>query len=238
MRGDRSGPRKNASEAMGRQIKRPPRSKNKKSDRVDAFAIGGCFMTAMPATRVISLAAVDKSDAPDDLNQIDSEILIEVVLLGLMPDREAVVAIVSMTAEDESRIIQWQTTMPHQQFSELLTMRSIINLPKNLDGVQTDQSYAKPLGQFSANDRTLRNVLAVSGKAIAKFWKLKFFTDKETTLITIKYLKKVADLLPELWKSEALKLASELERRTFKSLKLKRQTLLFCELTAELITTI
>ena len=195
-------------------------------------------MIATPATRVISLAAVDKSDAPDDLNQIDSEILIEVVLVGVIPDREEVVAIVSMTAEDQSRIIQWQTTMPHKQFVRLFTMRSIINLPKDAEVVQTEQIHASPSAQFSANDRKLRNVLAASGKALAKFWESKSHTDKKTTLLTIKYLKKVAELLPELWKSEALKLAEELERRIFKSPKLKRQTLILCELTAELIQTI
>ena len=41
-----------------------------------------------PATRVIALAHVDKNDAPEEINQIDPDILVEVVLMGIIPDSE------------------------------------------------------------------------------------------------------------------------------------------------------
>lgn len=188
-----------------------------------------------PATRVIALAHVDKTDAPEEINQIDPEILVEVVLMGIIPDSEDMIAVVCMTAEDQHRNISWQTTIPHQQFSDLVKMRSIINLPKSGEGVKNDQIGNPGLGQHLTKDRSARNLLAISGKAIAKFWKAKFFTDKETTRLTIKYLRKVSDLLPDLWKAEATELANRLEKIQFKSPRLKREVASLCNFTADLM---
>jgi len=188
-----------------------------------------------PATRVIALAHVDKNDAPDELNQIDPDTLVEVVLMGVIPDSEEVIAVVCMTAEDQHRNISWQTTMPHKQFSDLVKMRSIINLPKSGDAVQNDQMGKPKFGKSLTKDRTTRSLLAISGKVIAKFWKAKTFTDKETTRLTIKYLRRVSDLLPDLWKLEATQLANKLEKILFKSPRLKREVASLCNFTADLI---
>jgi len=188
-----------------------------------------------PATRVIALAYVDKNDAPEEINQIDPDILVEVVLMGVIPDSEEMIAVVCMTAEDQHRNISWQTTISHKQFSDLVKMRSIINLPKNSDGVQNDQIGKPGLGHHLTKDRTARSLLAISGKAIAKFWKAKTFTDKETTRLTVKYLRKVSDLLPDLWKAEATELANRLEKIQFKSPRLKRKVASLCNFTADLM---
>ena len=188
-----------------------------------------------PATRVIALAHVDKNDAPEEINQIDPDILVEVVLMGIIPDSEEMIAVVCMTAEDQHRNISWQTTIPHKQFSDLVKMRSIINLPKSGDGVQNNQIGKPGLGQHLTKDRTARNLLAISGKAIAKFWKAKTFNDKETTRLTVKYLRKVSDLLPDLWKAEATELANRLEKIQFKSPRLKREVASLCNFTADLM---
>lgn len=191
-----------------------------------------------PATRVIALSNVDSSDAPEELNQLDPAILVEVVLVGLIPDCENIIAIVCMTAEDENKVIQWNTTLPHKQFESLLMMRSIVNLPKNAEGVKTEMTCAPQFGQMSAKERAVKRGLVVSGRAIAKFWKAQMWINFSTTQLTVKHLRKVADLLPDLWKTDAMQLAQKLEEVFFKSPKLKREVITFCNFTADLLETI
>ena len=190
-----------------------------------------------PAVRVIALSNINSDDAPDDVIRMRPDLLVEVTMLGFVPDGDEATAVVCLTAEDEQDSISWMTQMPHKEFVQLVKMRELVNQPSDISSLDLDRSPGTKSTQSESENHKKREGIAKSGVAIANLWKRKRIQSLKEVELTIKYLKEAANFLPEIWKKEALEIAEELDNKFFTLRRLRKSVELFCSFSAEVIST-
>jgi len=190
-----------------------------------------------PAVRVIALSNINGDDAPDDVIRMRPDLLVEVTMLGFVPDGDEATAVVCLTAEDEQDSISWMTQMPHKEFVQLVKMRELVNQPSDISSLDLDKSPGTKSTQGESENHKKREGIAKSGVAIANLWKRKRIQSLKEVELTIKYLKEAANFLPEIWKKEALEIAEELDNKFFTLRRLRKSVELFCSFSAEVIST-
>jgi hypothetical protein len=190
-----------------------------------------------PAVRVIALSNINSDDAPDDVIRMRPDLLVEVTMLGFVPDGDEATAVVCLTAEDEQDSISWMTQMPHKEFVQLVKMRELVNQPSDISSLDLDKSPWTKSTQGESENHKKREGIAKSGVAIANLWKRKRIQSLKEVELTIKYLKEAANFLPEIWKKEALEIAEELDNKFFTLRRLRKSVELFCSFSAEVIST-
>jgi hypothetical protein len=190
-----------------------------------------------PAVRVIALSNINSDDAPDDVIRMRPDLLVEVTMLGFVPDGDEATAVVCLTAEDEQDSISWMTQMPHKEFVQLVKMRELVNQPSDISSLDLDKSPGTKSTQGESDNHKKREGIAKSGVAIANLWKRKRIQSLKEVELTIKYLKEAANFLPEIWKKEALEIAEELDNKFFTLRRLRKNVELFCSFSAEVLST-
>jgi hypothetical protein len=190
-----------------------------------------------PAVRVIALSNINSDDAPDDVIRMRPDLLVEVTMLGFVPDGDEATAVVCLTAEDEQDSISWMTQMPHKEFVQLVKMRELVNQPSDISSLDLDKSPWTKSTQGESENHKKREGIAKSGVAIANLWKRKRIQSLKEVELTIKYLKEAANFLPEIWKKEALEIAEELDNKFFTLRRLRKSVELFCSFSAEVLST-
>jgi len=190
-----------------------------------------------PAVRVIALSNINKDDAPDDVIRMRPDLLVEVTMLGFVPDGDEATAVCCLTAEDEQDSISWMTQMPHKEFVQLVKMRELVNQPSDISSLDLDKSPGTKVTQGESENHKKREGIAKSGVAIANLWKRKRIQSLKEVELTIKYLKEAANFLPEIWKKEALEIAEELDNKFFTLRRLRKNVELFCSFSAEVLST-
>ena len=188
-----------------------------------------------PAVRVIALSNINRNDAPDDVIRMRPDLLVEVTMLGFVPDGDEATAVCCLTAEDERDSVSWMTQMPHNEFVQLVKMRELVNQPSDISSLDLDRSPGTKTTQSENHNK--REGIAKSGLAIANLWKRKRIQSLKEVELTIKYLKEAATYLPEIWKKEALDIAEELDNKFFTLRRLRKSVELFCSFSAEVIST-
>ena len=152
-----------------------------------------------------------------------------------MPDGDEATAVVCLTAEDECDSISWMTQMPHKEFVQLVKMRELVNQPSDISSLDLDRSPGTKTTQSENHNK--REGIAKSGMAIAKIWRRKKLVSYKEVELTVKYLKEAASHLPEIWKTEALEIAEELDNKFFTLRKLRKNVEMFCSFSAEVLST-
>ena len=190
-----------------------------------------------PAVRVIALLNINKDDAPDDVIRMRPDLLVEVTMLGFVPDGDEATAVVCLTAEDEQDSVSWMTQMPHKEFVQLVKMRELVNQPSDISSLDLDRSLGTPPTQSGSENHKKREGIAKSGVVLAKIWRRKKLVSYKEVELTVKYLKEVASHLPEIWRKEALEIAEELDNKFFILRKLRKNVEMFCSFSAEVLST-